>query len=631
MKKIRNYLLSRSREQKTLILIFSDILIFNFNFILAFFVLHFIQKGNLILFSANFPILSEYFNIFPIYILVINLISISIIYLLNGYKTFFRSSPAISFVGTERIFSAFVFSFLISLLVYLQKDYSLILSFKFVFYFFITIIFYYVLLRTFAYKFLSGNTDNKQIPILIYGAGQAGRETAALLSQNDKYKIIGFIDDNLKLKNFYILGFKISSNLKVIKKLKKNYPNLLVIISIVNISSSDRRKIISNLENYNVNVKSIPVNYGAMKNKLEIENLSLNDLLDRDETSHEEKLSNKNIENKNILVTGAGGSIGSELSLQISNLNPKSLILLDSSEFNLYKLEMNFKNLENYKKMKFFLRDVQKSSEMNEIIKNHKIDTIFHAAAYKHVPLLQKEENFFMALKNNFFATFDLCEVAHNNNVSSFTLISSDKAVNPTNIMGASKRLSELSLQAFQIKYKNNTCFSMVRFGNVLNSSGSVVPLFWKQIQDGGPVTVTHKDINRFFMTIEEAASLVIKSNSIAQGGEVFLLDMGSPIKIRELAEKMIRLSGNSIATDKKDGIEILYSGLRPGEKMYEELLLSNNPLDTKYKKIKKGLERKHNFNEIEALKNKIKINSLSINIENINNLISDFVEGYKV
>ena len=238
------------------------------------------------------------------------------------------------------------------------------------------------------------------------------------------------------------------------------------------------------------------------------------------------------------------------------------------------------------------MRDIKDTKSIENIIKNENIDTIFHAAAYKHVPILEEDHNFDMAIKNNFIATLDLCDIATRHKVENFTLVSTDKAVNPTNIMGASKRLAELALQAYQDEDQNKVCFSMVRFGNVLNSSGSVVPLFWNQISQGGPVTVTHEEINRFFMTIEEASSLVIEANSMSIGGEVFLLDMGDPIRIKELAEKMIRLSGNSVSNDvNKQGIEITYSGLRPGEKLFEELLLSKNPIKTSHPKIKKGLE----------------------------------------
>ena len=630
MKKIRNYLLSRSREQKTLFLILSDILIFNFNFILAFFFAFFIHKNNLILFSVNSPILSEYFDIFNIYILVINLFSISIIYFLNGYKTFFRSSPANSAVGIERILGAFVFSFLISLLVYLQKDHSPILSFRFGFYFFITIIFYYVLLRTFAYKFLSRNTDNKQIPILIYGAGQAGRETAASLSQIYKYNILGFIDDNPKLKNYSILGSKVLGNIQKVLKIKESYPNLLVILAIINISKSERKKIISLLGQYEIHVKTIPSKYGALETKLSIENIGLNDLIDREIVEKDNLLIKDNIIDKNILITGAGGSIGSEIAYQIASFDPKKLILLDSSEFNLYKLEKDFKSYVGFENMKFYLRDIQIYDEIEKVIKEEKIDIIYHAAAYKHVPLLQKDDNFKMAIKNNFFATFNLCEISKNNNVESFTLISTDKAVNPTSIMGASKRLAEISLQAFQSDEDNTTCFSMVRFGNVLNSSGSVVPFFWDQISKGGPVTVTDKEINRFFMSIEEASSLVLQANALAKGGEVFLLDMGDPIKIKTLAEKMIRLSGNSVSNElNRNGIEIIYTGLRPGEKLYEELLLSNKPISTDHQKIKKGIEKSYPLKKVIDLKHQIEENLLNSENEKINNLLVNYVEGY--
>ena len=401
-------------------------------------------------------------------------------------------------------------------------------------------------------------------------------------------------------------------------------------MAIVKVSAEERRKIISSLEKFEVQVKTIPYNYGALETKLSIEDVSVSDLIDRKIKIPDINLLNDSFHNKNILITGAGGSIGSEISKQIANLEPTNLFFVDSSEFNLFKLKESFQSYKNLDSMNFILKDVRDVSEMDKLLSKNNIECVYHASAYKHVPLLQSKENFSSAIENNFFATYDLCSLASKHNVKSFVLISSDKAVNPANLMGATKRLAELSLQAFQDDNNNNTIFSMVRFGNVLNSSGSVVPLFWEQISNGGPVTVTHEDVNRFFMTIKEAASLVLQSGAMAKGGEVFLLDMGDPIKIKEFAERMIRLSGNSVAYNgEENGIKIVFSGLRPGEKLYEELLLSDNPLPTDHEDIKKAVEEKFPIEDINNLKNTLKKLLKDDNLSSAKKLISEFVKGF--
>ncbi|MFL2746761.1 MAG: polysaccharide biosynthesis protein [Gammaproteobacteria bacterium] len=556
--------------------------------------------------------------------------SILFIFVLDGYKSFFRSSGILNILGSSRILSLLIFCFLIFFFV-LSKAEVYIVSLQVASMQFFTILFYFLFFRVSVYVYLSNKPVTGTIPTIIYGAGQAGRETTAALSQTKKYRILGFIDDDRRLKNFQIMGIKVLGNLNKITKLKKDYPNLLIIMAIQNISSFDRQRIISLIEPLEVTVKTIPSSYGGLETRLSIENINLGDLIERESTGLGKNTKyEKNIEDKNILITGAGGSIGSELSKQISELNPSKIVFLDSSEYNLYNLSQRLKNLKRIDSCEFILKSIQDKDDLESIIESESIDSIFHAAAYKHVPLLENSVNLKSALENNFFSTFDLCEIAYKHKVKNFTLISTDKAVNPTNIMGASKRLAELSLQGFQDLKDNNTCFSMVRFGNVLNSSGSVVPLFWDQISSGGPVTVTHKEINRFFMTIEEASSLVIKSSSISTGGEVFLLDMGSPIKIKDLAERMIRLSGNSVASEgKENGIKIVYSGLRPGEKLFEELLLSKNPIETEHPKIKKGLEKKFDMEEIYDLK--IKINQLleRKDHELIHKEIQKYVDGF--
>ena len=630
IEKIRTYLISRSRKQKAMLLALSDITILNLNFAFALLVLVFFYSENYESLSRSFPLLGLYFLSFELSeIILVTFFSCSVIGFLNGYKSLFRSVNVNDLIGGARTFGVMTSSILL-FLIYGLKTGNFFESFKFSLNHLLFLIFYTLILRSIAYRFVTNRTSINHIPILIYGAGQAGRETAASLSQNEKYEVIGFIDDDKKLKNFSILGFKVLGNLHSIAKIKNNNHKLLVIMAMVNISTKDRRRIISALERDEVKVKTIPINYGSLETKLSIENISIGDLIDRQTSKLDSLLIKKNILGQNILITGAGGSIGSEITNIVASLEPKKIICIDSSEYNLYRLKENFKSYKNIHNMDFVLRDIRNTENIDAILKKEKINTFYHAAAYKHVPILETDDNFIAALENNFFATFDLCKIASKNKVKNFTLISTDKAVNPTNVMGASKRLAELSLQAFQKKLENETCFSIVRFGNVLNSSGSVVPLFWNQILSGGPVTVTHEDVNRFFMTIEEASSLVIQANAMSEGGEVFLLDMGNPIKIKNLAERMIRLSGNSVAKDDKDnGIKIIYSGLRPGEKLYEEILLSNDPLETSHPKIKKGIEKYFELEKVINLKNQLRIYCEESNLKKANSLISNFVEGY--
>ncbi len=624
--KIRDILISLSRSQKSVILAITDILALNTIFIFLS-IVYFIDKDG-IGFESRYLLISN-FSIFNLnQILIMNLTSLLIIRVLNGYKSFFRSSGVMNLVGTPRVSGLMTFSFLIFIYGNFILSISDALRLSLINFFIVFSVF--ALIRSIAFNFISEKSTSKSTPILIYGAGQAGRETAASLSQNQRYKIIGFIDDDKKLKNYNILGFKVLGNLKKIAQIKKNYPKVLIIMAIVNLSSKKRRNIISALEDYEVHVKTIPYNYGALETKLSIENISVNDLIDRELSEPIKQLLEKNTYKKNILITGAGGSIGSEISLQVANLEPSEIIFIDSSEYNLYKLKESFHSYKNLNKMTFLLRDIQNKEDMCEVIKEHQINTIYHSAAYKHVPLLEVKGNNKSAITNNFFGTFNLCEIASDLEVDSFVLISSDKAVNPKNIMGASKRLAELSAQAFQSKTNNQTTFSIVRFGNVLNSSGSVVPLFWEQINSGGPVTVTHQEVNRYFMTIKEAASLVIQAGSIAEGGEVFLLDMGEPIKIKEIAERMIRLSGNSVSNEEdSNGIQIIYSGLREGEKLYEELLLSKDPKETVHKKIKKGNEKMYPLNQIRELKDQIEAFLQKKEEVKVNKLISNFVDGF--
>ena len=624
---LRQRLINAPRRLKVFLVMMNDFYCFYSPFLLGFIIEYYsyiydYQTALIWLIISDLDFLS---------VISITFISVFFIFYYGGYRSFFRySEESILNVFTNpRIITLFLYSLAITVFLMSNSD-NAYLSISTSIGITIIIFLNIVVTRSIAFNFIRNSFSKEKIPLVIYGAGQAGRETSAYLGQNDLYEVVGFIDDNNDLKNFKIFNKRVFGGFKEIYKLKKKYPNLLIILSIVNITPANRKKLISKIQEYEVAVKTIPDGYGSLNSKMALQNLNVNDLIDRDEIRLDHEMIKDQIKGKNILITGAGGSIGSEISSQISKLKPNKLINLDFSEYNLYKLKNFLKNTEEVNQ-KFILKDLSNKDEINTLVKDENIEVIYHAAAYKHVPILENRENYGSAVENNFFNTFNLCEIAYKNKIKSFTLISSDKAVNPENLMGATKRLSELSLQAFHRVKDNETKFSMVRFGNVLNSSGSVVPLFWEQIYSGGPVTVTHKEINRFFMTIEEAASLVIQSSSISEGGEVFLLDMGNSIKIKELAERMIKLTGNSVSRDGSDkGIKIIYSGLRPGEKLYEELLLSNNSQETKHKKIKKGVEKSFELSEINNLKSNLNKLLKEKNINKSNELISRFVDGYR-
>ena len=437
--------------------------------------------------------------------------------------------------------------------------------------------------------------DKDNESVLIYGAGTTGRQLAVLLKHAYRYRIRGFIDDNAKLHGTSLLGNKIFSP-NDISKLVQKYNIKVILLAIPSASRSERKTIIDSLIPLKVKVQTIPDMEDILQGNAKIDELRevhIEDLLGREPVLPNKDLLQKNILRKSVMVTGAGGSIGSELCRQIILNEPNILILFEVSEFSLYSihqelLEIAKKNNIVNTKVYPVLGNVQDIERLDRVLSHFNVDTIYHAAAYKHVPLV--EYNMIEGVQNNVFGTYNVARCAAEHGVKSFVLISTDKAVRPTNVMGASKRMAELCLQALSEQLKDyQTCFSMVRFGNVLGSSGSVIPLFRKQILKGGPITITHPDIIRYFMTIPEAAQLVIQAGSMAKGGDVFILDMGEPVKIVDLAKNLIQLSGLSVKDEKtsKGDIEITYTGLRPGEKLYEELLISgDNIRETKHPRI---------------------------------------------
>jgi FlaA1/EpsC-like NDP-sugar epimerase len=447
--------------------------------------------------------------------------------------------------------------------------------------------------------------------VLIYGAGTAGRQLASSIQKSNDFQLLGFVDDKKELQGISIMGCNVFSPDRI-PILVNEYNLDSVILSMPSAPMLVQRRIVEKIEKYGPKAKILPSVSDIISGKHLINlvrEIDIGDLLGRDETIIQYELQKQCIESRVILITGAGGSIGSELSFQISMLNPKSLIILDSSEYSLYKLERSLIDKVNCKLIPI-LGSVCDKDLINQVLRKYKVSTIFHAAAYKHVPLV--EGNVRSSIINNIIGTYVISSSAFDVGVMNFILISTDKAVRPTNIMGASKRGAELIVQHFSrksIKNRTKQIFSGVRFGNVLGSSGSVIPLFKEQISKGGPLTVTHPEVTRFFMSIHEAVQLVIYAGNIAAGGEIFLLEMGEAVKISDLACRIIELNGKSLKSEQNpDGdIEICYTGLRPGEKLYEELLISEqNSESTIHPKIMKALEPQLDETAFETFINEI-------------------------
>ena len=440
-----------------------------------------------------------------------------------------------------------------------------------------------------------GSLRRNALPqVAIYGAGSAGRQMAAALVGSREMVVRGFVDDSRDLHGNTINGLRIYPPHRL-PDLAARQGITDVLLAMPSVSRSRRAEILLSLQQLRLRVRMLPGLVDLAQGRVQVQDLrepDIEDLLGRDAVAPDDDLMRHNIRGKIVLVTGAGGSIGGELCRQIVRLDPAALLLIDASEFALYSIHQDLQRLSRGQPLRLvpLLASVRDEARMREVMSTWRPQTVFHAAAYKHVPMV--EHNPAEGVKNNTLGTLVTATLASEHGVRDFVLVSTDKAVRPTNIMGASKRLAEMVLQGLA-QQAGNTRFSMVRFGNVLGSSGSVVPLFRQQIRDGGPVTLTHPEITRYFMTIPEAAQLVIQAGAMATGGDVFVLDMGTPVKIIDLARRMVELSGLRVRdTGNPDGdIELVITGLRPGEKLYEELLIGDNPQPTRHPRVLKAHE----------------------------------------
>jgi len=473
--------------------------------------------------------------------------------------------------------------------------------------------------------------------VLIYGAGSAGQQLAMSTRHYPGMYLLGFVDDDSRLRGQRLDGNPVYHSSDLVMQVER-LGVTDILLAVPSMSRSKRKDIVDDLKRFGVHVQTLPQIQDIVAGKVSIADLrevEVDDLLGRDAVAPNDLLMGRTILGKTVMVTGAGGSIGSELCRQIMAIGPKRLVLVEMTEFALYKIEQE---LRENAAAGIFRSDIEIYPELintaaarpvSSVIGTYHPDTIFHAAAYKHVPLV--EHNPISGMGNNILSTRNLVQAAEQHEVAHFILISTDKAVRPTNVMGASKRVCEQILQA-KAKFGSKTRFSMVRFGNVLGSSGSVVPRFKEQIANGGPVTLTHKDIIRYFMTIPEAAQLVIQAGSMAKGGEVFVLDMGSPVKIFDLACTLISLSGLTICDDDNpDGdIAIEEIGLRPGEKLFEELLIGENPMPTKHPRIMQAMEGHMSWQDLSAALDQLELHVHTGNRDAAVSLLRDLVPEYQ-
>lgn len=473
-------------------------------------------------------------------------------------------------------------------------------------------------------------------PVIIYGAGSSGMQLVAALNNGDQYLPVAFVDDNEALIGNTVHGIRVYSPAKIYE-LIENFSVRQILLAIPSATHAERKQILNCLEHYPVHVRTVPDLFDMVSGKVrvdEIRDIDIEDLLGRDIVPPDPQLMSACIRDSNVLITGAGGSIGSELCRQIIRLRPSTMILYDNSEYGLYQIESELRDLQRVLehgrdiKIVALLGSVRNQMQVENALRKFNVRTVYHAAAYKQVPMVEK--NIVEGVQNNIFGTLVLAKAAAKFEVENFVFISTDKAVRPANVMGATKRFAEQILQSLAAN-GSKTKFSMVRFGNVLGSSGSVVPLFRKQIARGGPVTVTHSEVTRYFMTVQEAAQLVIQAGSMAAGGDVFVLDMQEPVRILDLARKMIHLMGYIIKDEHTPNgdIAIEYTGLRPGEKLYEELLIGEQVTGTDHPKIMRAEEDFLSWEQLQSLLKRLEQSCAAMDPQQIREVLSEAIGGF--
>lgn len=490
--------------------------------------------------------------------------------------------------------------------------------------------------RFLARAYLLGVDRNEDaIKIAIYGAGKAGVQLATALRAGNEYVCVAFIDDNKNLQGSSMAGITVAAPDKL-PDLIAQYQIKEILLAMPSISKLRQKQVLAQLEPHKLRIKVTPSIKSLANGELRVQDIrdvEIEDLLGRDAVEPDARLLTVCIKDKKVMVTGAGGSIGSELCRQILAQRPTQLILLEMSEFALYAIEQELTALRQSLHLQCdifpFLGSIHDASKLEKIFLTYQINTVYHAAAYKHVPLV--EHNPIEGIRNNVFGTLQLAQAAMAAKVNHFVLISTDKAVRPTNVMGATKRLAELILQACA-RRQTATRFCMVRFGNVLGSSGSVVPLFRKQIMQGGPITLTHPEITRYFMTIPEAAQLVLQAGAMGEGGDVFVLDMGEPVRIIDLARRMVHLCGLEVKSDSspEGTIEIHHVGLRPGEKLYEELLIGDNVEGTSHPLIMRAQESDIAWDSLQGSLQQLDAACNAFDYQEIRSLLQQLVTEYE-
>ena len=582
-------------------------------------------------------------NISPIILLSYGTLPIIGLYLIGFYKGVARGFLDTVMGSVAKLF--FLLMVIYEIIIYLNplEDIPRSVPIIFLFFFFIWLWNSRLTIREILMRW-SGRAqrrlkdDGVYDNVVIYGAGEAGRDLLEGLRNSHKYNVVAYVDDDPQLAGAYLLGKKIYPARDLVS-LVEELDIAQVFLAIPSISRAQKRQIIDKLSGIAIKIKELPSLEEIADEKVTVSSMrkvDILDVLDRQTVEPDEKLLQMNLNAKRVLVTGAGGSIGSELCRQVIKNKPKCLVLYELSEFALYSIhqELTIKqaNTPAYQDIKIVavIGNVTNESNLLRILNLYNIQTVYHAAAYKHVPMV--EHNPFEGVINNTKGTYHCARAAIAANVETFVLISTDKAVRPTNVMGASKRLAELVCQALS-QTDSQTCISMVRFGNVLGSSGSVVPLFTKQIEQGKPITVTHPDVTRYFMTIPEAANLVVQAGAMASGGEVFVLDMGEPVKIVDLAHRMIHLSGFDIknAAHPKGDIEVIFTGLRDGEKLYEELIIGEDNVEsTHHPLIMQAIEHSFPLDELESILFELNEKQKQFDVIWLKQQFKQFVDGYK-